>query len=66
MKTSLFADLSEEDKEIAEYGLKQGLLLMGGMGLAVIAGWLMGIPGQAVLVLVLCYVLRIFAGDAPG
>ena len=62
MKTSLFADLSEEDKEIAEYGLRQGLLLIGGMGLAVIAGWLMGIPGQAVLFLVLCYVLRIFAG----
>jgi accessory gene regulator B len=62
VKTSLFADLSEEDKEIAEYGLKQGLLLIGGMGLAVIAGWLMGIPGQAVFFLVLCYVLRIFAG----
>ena len=47
MKTGLFADLSEEDKEIAEYGLKQGLILIGGLILAVAVGWLLGIPGQA-------------------
>ena len=44
MKTGLFADLSEEDKEIAEYGLKQGLILIGGLILAVAVGWLLGIP----------------------
>ena len=62
MKTGLFADLSEEDKEIAEYGLKQGLILIGGLILAVAVGWLLGIPGQAVLFLLLAYILRIFAG----
>ena len=62
MKTGLFADLSEEDKEIAEYGLNHGLILLGGLGLAVIAGWLMGIPGQAVFFLILSYILRVFAG----
>ncbi len=62
MKTGLFADLSEEDKEIAEYGLHQGVVLIGGLALAVIAGWLLGIPGQAVLFLALSYILRVFAG----
>ena len=62
MKTGLFADLSEEDKEIAEYGLNQGLVLIGGLVLAVIAGWMLGIPGQAVLFLALSYILRVFAG----
>ena len=62
MKTGFFADLSEEDKEIAEYGLKQGMILAGGLILAVIAGWLLGIPGQAVLFLALSYSLRIYAG----
>ena len=62
MKTGLFADLSEEDKEIAEYGLHQGIVLIGGLALAVIAGWLLGIPLQAIIFLVLAYVLRIYAG----
>ena len=62
MKTSFFDDISDEDREIVEYGLNQGGVLIGGLALAVIAGWLMGIPGQAVLFLALTYVLRIYAG----
>ena len=62
MKNNFLSDLPEEEREIAEFGLNQGLVLIGGLGLAVIAGWLMGIPGQAVLFLILSYILRVFAG----
>ncbi len=62
MKNNLFSDLSEEEREIAEYGLNQGLVLIGGLVMAVIAGWLMGIPLHAALFLVLTYILRIYAG----
>ena len=54
--------MPEDEREIAEYGLSQGLVLVGGLGLAVIAGWVMGIPLLAVLFLTLTYILRIYAG----
>ncbi|MBR5960949.1 MAG: accessory gene regulator B family protein [Clostridia bacterium] len=62
MKNHFLSDLPEEEREIVEYGLNQGLILVGGLGLAVIAGWLMGIPVYAVLFLALTYGLRIYAG----
>ena len=62
MKNNFLSDLPEDEREIAEYGLSQGLVLVGGLGLAVIAGWVMGIPLLAVLFLTLTYILRIYAG----
>ena len=48
MKNNFLSDLPEDEREIAEYGLSQGLVLVGGLGLAVIVGWVMGIPLLAV------------------
>lgn len=62
MKESLFEGLSEEEREIAEYGLYQGGVLLGGVLVALALGFLMGILGETVLFLIVTYFLRIYAG----
>lgn len=62
MKEKLLADLSEDDRVIVEYGLKQGAILFAGVILAMVVGILLNIPGKALIFLGCSYVLRIYAG----
>ena len=62
MKKGFLSDLSEEDREIVEYGVSQGVVLLIGMISAIVMGILLKIPGKAILFLACSYYLRIYAG----
>lgn len=62
MKMGFLSDLSEEEREIVEYGISQGIVLLVGMVVAIVMGILLKIPGKAILFLGFSYFLRIYAG----
>lgn len=62
VKNGFLSDLSEEEREIVEYGVLQGVVLIIGMVIAIIMGILLKILDKAILFLVCSYYLRIYAG----
>ncbi len=62
MKDVFLSDLSEEEREIVEYGITQGMVLLIGLVVAIVMGILLKIPGKAIIFLACSYFLRIYAG----
>lgn len=62
MKDSFFSPLTEDEREIAQYGLVQGAVLFCGIAVVIIVGMLLRIPLKAIIFLMSVYFLRIYAG----
>lgn len=62
MKADFWSGISDDEREIVEYGILQGMVLLIGMVVAIIMGILLRIPEKAFCFLVCSYFLRIYAG----
>lgn len=62
MKNGILSDLSGEEREIVEYGIGQGVVLLIGMVMAIMMGILLKIPDKVIPFLMCSYYLRIYAG----
>lgn len=62
MKNSFFSSLTEDEKEIVQYGLVQGTVLFCGVVVAAIMGVILRILLKAIVFLISAYFLRIYAG----